>query len=182
MAGPESDADYESWLRDLADRLTSGARVLDLGCGAGVPADLWLANAGFDVTGIDISEVQIERARNLVPGAKFVCDDIATFDVEGDSFDAVITLYALIHVPLEDQRKLFPRIRKWLRPGGFLLAIVGHDRWTGVGDYLGTPMFWDHADATTYLEWFEGERLHPLWHRYIAEGVSGHTLILAERR
>lgn len=43
-------------------------------------------------------------------------------------------------------------------------------------------MFWDHADAATYLDWCEAEGLHPLWHRYIAEGASGHTLVLAQRR
>lgn len=181
-AGPESTSVYESWLQELAGHLTSGARLLDLGCGAGVPADRWLTAAGFNVTGVDISPLQIDRARQLVPGATFLCDDMATFDVAAGSFDAVISFYALIHVPLDDQRHLFPRIRRWLRPGGFLLAIVGHDRWTGVEDYMGTPMFWDHADTATYLEWLEGDDIHPLWHRYVAEGASGHTLVLAQRR
>jgi len=40
-------------------------------------------------------------------------------------------------------------------------------------------MFWDHADASTYLRWFEATRLEPVWHRYIPEGSSGHTLVLA---
>jgi hypothetical protein len=39
--------------------------------------------------------------------------------------DAVVSFYALVHVPLADQRALFPRISGWLRPSGLLLAITG---------------------------------------------------------
>ena len=157
------------------------ARILDLGCGAGVPADRWLADAGFEVIGLDISEVQIERARALVPLATFERGDLATFEVEPGSLDAVISFYALIHVPLEDQRELFPRIVGWLRLGGLLMVIVGSERWTGVEDYLGVPMFWDHADAATYVSWLRDEGLDILWQRFIPEGSSGHALLLARK-
>lgn len=172
---------YAAWLDELAGHLPEGARVLDLGCGAGVPASRWLVDAGFEVTGVDISEVQIERARRLVPGARFVCEDMASFDVADGTFGAVVTLYALIHVPLEDQRQLLPRIARWLSAGGLLLAIVGHERWTGVEDYMGAPMFWDHADAATYVTWMQEAGLRVLWRRFVPEGASGHVLVLARR-
>ena len=76
---------------------------------------------------------------------------------------------------------MFPRLSRWLRPAGYLLAIVGHEQWTGVEDYLGAPMFWDHADAATYLDWLAADGFRILWHRYIPEGTSGHTLLLAQR-
>jgi hypothetical protein len=91
----------------------------------------------------------------------------------------VVAFYALIHVPLADQQALFPRIRGWLRPGGYLLAIVGADRWTGTEDYLGASMFWDHADTSTYLRWLEAAGLEPVWDRFIPEGGAGHSLVLA---
>lgn len=94
----------------------------------------------------------------------------------------MVSFYALIHVPRADQRALFGRIRAWLRPGGYLLAIVGAEDWTGVEHYLGADMFWDHADTQTYLRWFHTAGLHPLWHRYIPEGDAGHTLVLAQAR
>jgi hypothetical protein len=40
-------------------------------------------------------------------------------------------------------------------------------------------MFWDHADTATYLRWLEAAGLAPIWHRFVPEGDSGHTLILA---
>jgi hypothetical protein len=43
-------------------------------------------------------------------------------------------------------------------------------------------MFWDHADTGTYLRWLTAAGLRPIWDRYIPEGDSGHTLVLAQRR
>jgi cyclopropane fatty-acyl-phospholipid synthase-like methyltransferase len=176
----ETTTTYAGWVAELAEQLPSGARVLDLGCGAGVPAARELADRGFAVTGVDISQVQIGRARQLVPTASFVRADMATWDAPDGSFDAVVSLYALIHVPLQDQRTLLPRMRRWLVDGGCVLAIVGAQRWTGVEPYMGADMFWDHADTATYLDWFTEAGLIPVWHRFIPEGDAGHTLILAQ--
>jgi SAM-dependent methyltransferase len=176
----ESTTAYKPWLDELAGLLPDAARVLDLGCGAGVPACRILADRGLQVTGLDISAVQIERARHLVPQATFVQADMATWDCEPGSFQAIVTLYALIHVPLDDQRHLFSRMAQWLCPGGYLLAIVGYERWTGVEEYMGAPMFWDHADTQTYLGWLPEVGMRVLWHRVIPEGTSNHTLILAQ--
>jgi SAM-dependent methyltransferase len=178
-AGGEDPSRYSAWIAELAELVEPSAKVLDLGCGNGLPATRLLVEAGFQVVGLDFSRVQIERARQLVPGANFVHADMTSWDCEPESFDAVVSFYALIHVPLGDQREILPRIRRWLRPGGYLLAIVGHQRWTGVEDYLGAPMFWDHADRDTYLDWLREAGLNPLWNRFVPEGSAGHTLILA---
>lgn len=170
---------YTAWVDELAGLLKPSARVLDLGCGAGVPGTKLLVRAGFEVVGVDISHVQIERARQLVPGATFIEADMVTWDSEPASFDAVVSFYALIHLPIQDQQDLFSRIRRWLRPSGLLLVIVGHHEWTSIEDYLGAPMFWDHADAATYLDWLERAALQPIWDRFIPEGTSGHVLVLA---
>jgi SAM-dependent methyltransferase len=175
----ESTDNYPEWIAELAEVLPPGARVLDLGCGAGVPASQLLIKRGFDVLGLDISEVQIERARRLVPDATFVRGDLVTWEADPASFDAVISLYTLIHVPLEDQRNLLPRLRRWLRPNGCLLATFGRDRWSVVEEYQGAPMFWDQADLSTYMEWLTDAGLVPLWDRFIPEGTSGHALVLA---
>lgn len=171
---------YTGWVAELAALLQPGARVVDLGCGAGIPATRELAGHGLQVIGVDFSAVQLRRARRLVPAARLIQADMTALRLKPASADAVVSLYALIHVPIADQQALFPRIRDWLRPGGYFLAIVGASRWTGTQPYLGADMFWDHADAETYLRWFEEARLTPLWRRHIPEGDSGHTLILAQ--
>jgi SAM-dependent methyltransferase len=170
---------YAGWIEELARLLPAGGRVVDLGCGAGIPATRELTGHGLQVLGVDFSAVQLHRARALVPAAGLVQADIAELGLRPASADAVVSFYALIHVPLADQQALFPRIRGWLRPGGYLLAIVGAGRWTGTEDYLGASMFWDHADTSTYLRWLQVAGLDPIWVRFIPEGGSGHSLVLA---
>jgi len=171
---------YAGWVDELAGLLPASARVLDLGCGAGIPATRDLTAHGLQVLGVDFSAVQLRRARRLVPAARLVQADMTQLSLQPGSLDAVVSFYALIHVPLADQRLLFPRIRDWLRPGGYALVIVGAERWTGTEHYLGATMFWDHADRATYLQWLEAAGLAAVWHRYIAEGDGGHCLILAQ--
>jgi cyclopropane fatty-acyl-phospholipid synthase-like methyltransferase len=171
---------YAGWVAELAGLLAAGARVLDLGCGAGIPATRELVAQGLQVLGVDFSAVQVRRARRLVPAASLIQADMTELKLQPASFDAVVSFYALIHVPLAEQRVLIPRIRDWLRPGGYALVIVGAEQWTGTEEYLGAPMFWDHADTGTYLRWLEAARLAPVWHRFVPEGDGGHGLVLAQ--
>ena len=179
VSSAEDVGRYAGWATELADLLPAGATVADLGCGIGLPATRALTDHRLRVIGVDFSAVQLARARRLVPAARFVQADMAALHLRPASLDAVVSFYALIHVPLADQRALFPRIRSWLRPGGYLLAITGAQRWTGTEPYLGAHMFWDHADTATYLEWLAAARFIPVWLRYIPEGAYGHSLILA---
>jgi SAM-dependent methyltransferase len=170
---------YAGWVEELASLLPTGALVVDLGCGSGLPATRELTDRGLRVLGLDFSAVQLSRARHLVPAASLVQAGMTAVHLQQGSADAVVSFYALIHVPLADQQALFPRIRSWLRHGGYLLAITGADRWTGTETYLGAEMFWDLADTGTYLRWLTAARLEPVWHRYVPEGDSRHSLILA---
>jgi SAM-dependent methyltransferase len=61
----------EEWLGELLARLPGGSRVLDLGCGAGVPAARLLVDRGHAVLGVDVSEEQLRRARANVPRTRF---------------------------------------------------------------------------------------------------------------
>ncbi|MFE1029633.1 class I SAM-dependent methyltransferase [Streptomyces sp. NPDC058818] len=175
---------YGPWLDDLRRRLPAGGTVLDLGCGGGVPVARVLTDAGHPVTGVDISEVQIRRARERVPGAVFHRADITDVDFEPRSFDAVVCFYALIHLPLAEQPPLLRRIAGWLRPGGGFVATAGHGAWTGVEeDWLGggVPMWWSHTDAAGYREWIVRAGLTVEHEEYVPEGDVGHSLFRARR-
>lgn len=63
------------WLRKVLADLAPGSRVLDLGCGSGIPADREIAKE-HDVVGVDVSARQVELARRNVPGAEFIHGDI----------------------------------------------------------------------------------------------------------
>lgn len=175
----DTPGEYEGWLADLRERLPAGSDVLDIGCGCGIPVARDLAAAGHQVTGIDISDIQIERARQLVPGATFIRADATEMDFPPGSFTAVICLYSLIHMPLDRQPLLLQKAARWLRPGGWLLATTGVDAWTGTQDnWLGGPaaMWWSHADAATFRSWIRQAGLEITDQQFIPEGNGGHAL------
>lgn len=179
---------YAEWLGLVRDRVPSGGDVLDLGCGNGIPAAKWLSDNGFRVTGVDLSDTMVERARELVPGATLLRGDVIQHDeVDFDerSFDAVVSFYALIHVPVADQPDVIERVAGWLRPGGIFVATVGHAAWTGIeSDWLGggAEMWWSHPEAATYRAWIESAGLSIDDERLVPEGTGGHTLFVATRR
>ena len=131
----------DEWADELVARLQDGARVLELGCGAGSPETKRLAQR-FAVTGVDISPRQVERARAAVPEAEFVCADFTELELPAASFDAVASFYVFNHVPRELLAPVLARIHGWLVPGGWLLTAFGQSDnpgWTG--EWLGAQTF-----------------------------------------
>lgn len=178
----EGDGAYAGWLRELIEVVPAGGEVLDLGCGNGIPTARWLTSRGYRVSGVDLSPVQVQRARDLVPQAAFECADMSSFQMRERGFDAVVAFYSIIHVPVEEQRGLLERIAEALRQGGAFMATLGAGEWTGTeDDWFGATMYWSHADRDTYLRWLEGAGLIVSWHRFVPEGDGGHTLVLARR-
>lgn len=134
----------------LVDRLPAGARVLELGCGAGVPTTRQLAKR-FVVTAVDISAEQIARARHNVPAASFLHADMTEVRFRPSTFDGVAAFYSIIHLPRQEQHSLLERIAAWLQPGGLLVATMGAQS-TEAGfeqDWLGAPMYWSSFDSQT---------------------------------
>lgn len=176
-------APYYEWLDKLNPLLPAGSPVLDLGCGCGIPVARQLA-ASHRVTGVDISPVQIERARQTVPEAHFICADMGSITFPSGSFAAIVTFYAIFHLPLEEQPALFSNLRRWLQPNGYLMATVGSQEWTGKEENwrnAGATMHWSCAGSATCLEWLTAVSFEVLWTRFIPEGTGGHTLLLAKR-
>jgi 2-polyprenyl-3-methyl-5-hydroxy-6-metoxy-1,4-benzoquinol methylase len=180
------DGAYGPWLAALRERLPAGAQVLDLGCGCGIPVARSLANAGYAVTGVDFSNVQLQRARRLVPTARLLHADAAKVTFPAATFDAVICLYMLFHLPLAEQPLLLGRIAGWLRPGGWLLATTAKRAWTGIEDgWLSgpAPMWWSQAGAATYRDWIRHAGLELAAEELVPDGLGAgsHPLFWARR-
>jgi ubiquinone/menaquinone biosynthesis C-methylase UbiE len=134
----------------LLASLPSGALVLELGCGNGMPVTARLAER-FDLTGVDISTEQLARARRAAPAARFIQGDMASMEFQPASFAAVVALYSIIHLPCEEHGATLGRMARWLRPGGLMVinsaasaAYRGYE-----ADWLGAPMVWSHHDPET---------------------------------
>jgi SAM-dependent methyltransferase len=178
-----TNADYREWLEPFFRLLRPGAEVLDLGCGCGNPAARMLSER-FRVTGVDISDVQIERARSLLPGARFLRADMTQVSFARGAFGGVACLYALIHVPIDEQPPLIAKVYRWLEPGGLFLVTTGATAWTGVEEgWLGSnaKMYWSHADARTYQTWFGERGFRVLRRTAVAEKGAHHVLFLLQK-
>jgi SAM-dependent methyltransferase len=136
----EEPAFYAGWSRQLRERVPDAGAVLDVGCGCGVPLARELARSGYAVTGVDLSAVQVGRARRLAPAARSVHADATQVAFPAGVFDAVVCLYMLFHLPLAEQPVLLDRMATWLRPRGWLLVTAAEQAWTGTEDgRLGGP-------------------------------------------
>lgn len=174
-------AEHARWLRPLFVSLAPGRRVLELGCGCGVPDAAHLAER-FQVLGVDLSDRQIRRARRLVPRARFRRAEMTRLRLPDRSFDAIVCLYSLIHVPRERHEPLFRRMHRWLTPGGWLIVITGETAYEGIeDDWLesGRPMFWSHADAATYRAWLERSGFVIRREEVVPEQNAAHHLFVA---
>jgi SAM-dependent methyltransferase len=138
--------------RLLACLPTSGADVLELGCGAGLPVTVALSQRA-QVTAVDISPEQVRRAEENAPNADVLCTDMMALDFREARFDAVAAFYAITHLPREEHAELFRRIARWLKPGGTFLATLAATALEDCveQDWLGAPNFFSHFDGWTTL-------------------------------
>jgi ubiquinone/menaquinone biosynthesis C-methylase UbiE len=141
-SSPRPTTTRAEYVSKLISILPAKARVLELGCGAGVPTTQALIKAGLDVTGVDISAAQINLAREHIPEATLIHADMMKLEFEDNTFDAVMAFYSLFHIPREEQGTMIRRITNWLKPGGWFLANLGTgegDTW--IDDWMGARMF-----------------------------------------
>jgi tellurite methyltransferase len=91
--------------------------ALDVGGGVGRHA-LYLAERGWQVTLIDVSDVGLEQAKKSAQkrGLKIelCCRDLSAGELGAERYDLVIVFFFL-------QRELFPALTRALRPGGLLI-------------------------------------------------------------
>lgn len=128
-----------AYFRDLAER--SGGPVLELGCGSG-RLTIPLAEAGFDIVGLDRSAAMLERAEArraaLPPEARrrvrFIEGDMTDFRI-GRRFGLVFAAFRVFMSLLdtEAQRRSLAAIRRHLRPDGLLSIDVFDPRFDLLG-------------------------------------------------
>ena len=130
----------------VIDRLPPGARVLDLGCGTGVPTAGMLTESALDVVGIDVSTEMLTLARRNVPTGRFVAMDVMELDGSLGRFDAVCAFFSLLMLRREDIPRVLRRIRAVLRPG----AVVAVGMVEGDLDYFPMSFLGQEVNVTAY--------------------------------
>ena len=105
------------WLVDHADLLPGKGKALDIAMGEGRNT-LFAASLGYDVLGIDISDVGVSRAESLAREnnltIRTLIADLDSYQIEENTYDLILCFYFL-------ERNLFEGISKGLKPGGILI-------------------------------------------------------------
>lgn len=115
----------EGWRVEVIDdflaRLAPGSSVLEMGAGAGQAA-VYVAEQGYQITAMDLSPANVERA--VARGIDARVGDFTDPSFHEGTFDGVFALNSILHV----KKELFPdalrAIRRSLRLGGIALVVV----------------------------------------------------------
>lgn len=174
--------DNRKELEEFASLLPKDAKVLDVGCGAGVPVTEFLVECGFDVTGVDFSEGMLKFAGRNVPKARFIKKDMTELDFESNSFDGLTAFYSVIHVPREKHFLLFHSFHRILKPNGLMLICMGPDEWEATAEYYGTIMFWSHYSPEKSLQLVKDAGFQIIFSRHNIIGEEKHYWILARNK
>ena len=168
----------------LVARLQPRSKVLDAGCGSGYPVSQFLSQY-FQITGVDFAAEQIRLAKTNLPYSTFVCSDLTRMPFKKDVFDALVSYYAIIHVPRQEHSRLLVDFHRILRTGGLALLCLGAgDLPEDTADYLGTEMFWSHYDKETNLRMMKESGFEVLWYKVVGDPIdaaSAHLFVLAQK-
>jgi ubiquinone/menaquinone biosynthesis C-methylase UbiE len=107
--------------RELTQRLKSGKKVLDIGCGAGKVSD-YLFKKGYSVTGIDINIKALKEARKINKNINYKKADITSkIPFASGTFDAVVVPYVFTSIISKEEQKIGAKeIKRVLKKGGYL--------------------------------------------------------------
>lgn len=112
----ELDADLK---RELDSRKIKSGKFLDLGTGPATQA-IELSKLGFDVTGTDVSESAISRAKRLDANVKFEVDNILASKLTDNQFDYIFDRGCFHVLQPTDRKTYVKKVNSLLRPGGIL--------------------------------------------------------------
>src|SRR5690606_24245440 len=105
------------WTERIRGALQRPLDIIGVGCGSGWLCEL-LAGYGT-VTGTDLADAAIARARERRGDIRYIAGDIMALDLPLQSFDLVVSLEVLSHVA--DQPAFVAKLASLLRPGGVLI-------------------------------------------------------------
>ena len=174
-------------LADFSSRIPQMGHILDAGCGNGLYSRY--LSEEFKVFGVDISEKQIELAKQNAPKANFICEDMTKINYPDEYFDGILSFYAIIHVPRDEHYDLLSNFYRMLKFNGAVLLIFqsNNDPESYEENFFdrGVRMYWSGFDKNTNLTMLKNIGFKIIWSKSIKEspkwGESSHLYVLAEK-
>ena len=111
------------YLKQFIKLLPDNPKVLDLCCGAGYES-MRLSSLGANVVGADLSEKSVELAKKHNPAIEFYVRDMLKSYKELGSFDGIVCIAGLVHLPEHQLKLAFKNMHEVLKENSYLFIVV----------------------------------------------------------
>ncbi len=169
----------KTWLDVSISYLTSGAKILDLGCGIGEPISRYFIEQEFCLTGIDVSKKLLDLAIERFPQANFICTDMREIKLN-QKFDLIIAWHSFFHLTQNDQRAMFKTFTEHLTVNGVLLFTTGPTEGEIWSDNGGESLYHASLSPKEYKKLLNQHGFNLLSYQVNDEHCGGATVWLAQ--
>jgi len=158
-------------------------KSLDVGCGSSGRFMRVLAEAGFELSGMDVSSEMLVLAKKVVPHAAYFEGDIASVELP-QMYDFISAWDSTFHLPIELQEPALKMMCEALNVGGVLIFTCGgtRDAETIYGEFRGQSFEYSSLGVDRFLELLRGFHCECLHMEYDQGVEEPHVYIIARRR
>lgn len=170
----------QAWLDRFLALIPAGGRILDVGCGGGIPVARYFLDHGHPVSGIDTSPPLIDLCRSRFPASQWRVADMRTLDLDC-AFDGLIAWDSFFHLTCGDQRRMFRIFRRHANPGAALIFTSGPDHGEAIGTFLEQPLYHASLSREAYRLLLEEQGFRVVQQVVEDPDCGGRTVWLAQR-
>ncbi|MGH1369033.1 MAG: class I SAM-dependent methyltransferase [Maritimibacter sp.] len=178
------DRDRSLFERRWLDRALSyapGRKVLDLGCGPGLPIAAYLQDRRCDVTGVDGAPAMVALFEGNLPQARAIEADMRGLAL-GESFDLILAWNSLFHLSAEDQTAMFKTFAAHSHPRTVLMFTSGTSEGEAMGHVAGETVYHASLSPRDYRACFEENGFDELAFKPEDPECNNHSIWMARRR
>lgn len=118
---------YQQIERHVIDKDIKDKNILDIGCGSGWIEEMLLLRGAKKVTGIDVSDEVIKKAkRKKLKKTVYLKASAIDLPFRKNTFDTIVSFEVIEHIPTNTEQKMFDEIRRVLKPGGVFYVTTPH--------------------------------------------------------
>jgi len=146
----------EEILEEFVKSLPKDGRILDLGCGNGIPIGREMLQKGFKITAVDVSNEMVKEYARNVPQSKVI--RMSMTDIEwNEKFDGIISSYSMLCLPPEDFKEVSKKVVKALKRGGLFVLFLneGEQNDGGIEKVQGQSMYTSGVSEKEIRDYFE---------------------------
>lgn len=175
----------QAWLDRFLSIIPKHSKILDLGCGSGVPIARYLIENSCSIVGVDASDTMLEMAKQNFPEQTWIQADMRDIELDlklnqklDQKFQAILAWDSFFHLTQEDQRKMFEQFSKFTEHGAALMFTSGPEHGEVVGNLFGNALYHASLSANEYRELLNQYGFEVV--KMIVEDVecAGHTVWL----